>query len=173
MSFSINPCLAAVNKFGDCDLNDINNKCYETCAAFAEVVNNTDITDECRKNCQTCVKQSVSSMGRNPCQLRPAVPPIFNQVPHYFPKILYETKDPVKAFNQCKKMCSADPMNTYECIDNCKFDASSLVPGCVEKYHYDEQNNSFGWYILYFITFLIVSILVFHFFKILSRSLVK
>jgi len=174
MSFSINPCLAAVKKFGDCDLNEINNKCYETCAAFAEVVNNTDISEQCRKNCETCVKQSVSAMGRNPCQLRPGVPPIFSQVPHYFPQLLYETKDPVKAFTQCKIKCRTNNMNQYECIDNCKFDASSLVPGCVEKYQYNTyHHHSFGWYILYFLAFLIVAIPLFFLLKTISKSLVK
>ena len=173
MSFYINPCLAAVKKFGDCDLNDINNKCYETCAAFAEVVNNTDISEECRRNCQTCVKQSVSAMGRNPCQLRPGVPPIFSQVPHYFPQLLYETKDPVKAFNQCKIKCRTNKMNQYECIENCKFDASSVVPGGIEKYQYNTYQHSFGWYILYFLAFLIVAIPLFFLLKTMSKSLVK
>lgn len=132
MKYNINPCKACFEKYknGVCDINNINNCCYETLGAFNgwNSINQFRGSQEV-KNCEDCVKQMIYSMGKTPCDLRIAKPPLFTNVPNYFPELLAKTNNPEKAKVECLNMCSLEKMVPLSCSDRCNTQYSAL-----EKY---------------------------------------
>lgn len=140
MNISINPCKACLNKFspGKSDINNINQCCYETLAAFKGTDSVNDIRGSPEAaNCVNCVNNAIKSMGKTPCDLQLAPPPLWNRAPHYFPTLLSETKDPSHAFTQCIEKCQGNFLQS-ECKINCFVDA-----GAVEyiKEGYDNEED--------------------------------
>ena len=141
--FKINPCRSCLDKYKDsgCDVNHINKCCYEIAAAFSgwDSINAISGT-EMAENCKQCVDKVIRDIGKTPCTLQISQPPIWNQVPHYFPDILYKNKekgtptDPVKlvkdSFQECIQMCSSDSSCSSEypneCKSNCLTDANAI-----------------------------------------------
>ena len=122
MSFNINPCFSSVKNSEKLDINSINHKCYEICSAFSDITN-----EQCCKNqCDICIKDTVVEMGRDLCEFRPAKPPIFVQVPHYFPAFFKETNNVEESLNKCIQTCDNLQINNNECIENCKIDKDAV-----------------------------------------------
>jgi len=122
MSFNINPCFSSVKNSEKLDINSINNKCYDICSAFSDVTNEQC----CRNNCDICIKDTVVKMGRDLCEFRPAKPPVFVQVPHYFPGFFKETNNVEESLNRCIQTCDNLMINNNECIQNCKIDKDAV-----------------------------------------------
>jgi hypothetical protein len=122
MSFNINPCFSSVKNSEKLDINSINNTCYDICSAFSDVTNEQC----CRNNCDICIKDTVVKMGRDLCEFRPAKPPVFVQVPHYFPGFFKETNNVEESLNRCIKSCDNLRINNNECIQNCKIDKDAV-----------------------------------------------
>ena len=134
MSFNINPCFSSVKNSEKLDINSINNKCYEICSAFSDITN-----EQCCKNqCDICIKDTVVEMGRDLCEFRPAKPPIFVQVPHYFPAFFKETNNVEESLNKCIQTCDNLHINNNECIENCKIDKDA-VQGPVKSENYTDK----------------------------------
>ncbi len=130
IDYNVNPCKTCLNKFknGDCDVNNINDCCYDTLAAFLGEgsVNAVRDTPEA-KNCIECLQMGIKDMGRTPCDLRLGPPPIWNQTPHYFPQLLSEHQNAEIAKDMCIQKCSS---NYYpnECNINCFTDYGAVEP---------------------------------------------
>ena len=134
MNFEINPCKAVMKKLAssNCDINTMNNLCYEISRAYGNVYG-PKVEKELNKRCVEMITDKKKEMGYTPCYMkRPSPPPGFNQVPHFFPSLLYETKDPTKAYKKCCEMAdkSIYPNTSRE---YCRLDADAVV-GLVESY---------------------------------------
>lgn len=133
MSVQVNPCNACLKKFqssGDCDYNSVKDCCYDTVAAF-EGVDSNQILDKVQ-NCIQCTKNQMPclpGLDRGPCNTSLVMPPIWNQIPHYFPVLLSKLHDPKAALQQCMQNCKDDPLHVNECREACQTDYSA-----VEKY---------------------------------------
>lgn len=128
MDYNINPCKACIEKLnnGRYDVNNINNCCYETLGAFRGIQNVNQIRDlpEAR-NCVSCVNGAINNAGRDTCDMKISPPPLFNQVPHFFPGHLNKQKDLKKAFDMCVSDCNNTGFPN-SCIENCITDASAV-----------------------------------------------
>jgi hypothetical protein len=135
MSFDINPCYACLKKFSpeNSDINNINNCCYETLAAFKGTDNVNSIRDA--QACVECVTAQIYNLDRTRCDFQIQAPPIFNQSSHYFPELYSKSLDKEKSKNECLNMCKT---NRYpnECAINCVTDADA-----VESFSTFKQNN--------------------------------
>lgn len=125
---SLNPCKACLDKFnsGDCDINNINQCCYDTLAAF----NGSSSVNEIRnspeaQNCIQCVTNSMKSVGRDRCDFQLSPPPIWNNVQHYFPNLLQELKNVKIAHKMCLSKCEKTPYPN-QCKQNCDTDANAV-----------------------------------------------
>ena len=124
MSFTINPCKACTIKYKDegCDVNSMNNCLVDTASAFSGIPSNNFIKQPARENWQECMADIIHAKGKNLCDLRLDMAPVWNQTPHYFPGNLVETKDPEKAKELCIEMCKGDLV----CIENCNTDFNAV-----------------------------------------------
>jgi hypothetical protein len=128
MDYNINPCAACIEKLnnGRYDVNNINNCCYETLGAFRGVQNVNQIRDLPEaQNCVACVNNAIGSIGRDTCDMKISPPPLFNQVPHFFPGHLNREKDIKKAFDMCVSDCNNTNFPN-SCISNCVTDANAV-----------------------------------------------
>jgi hypothetical protein len=124
----MNPCKACLFKVNNnlCDINDINNCCYETLAAFKGNPSiNTFRNSPEAKNCIECVNRSIKALGRTPCDLRLTAAPVFVQTPHYFPDLYFRNKDINVSRQQCLEMCNRT-RNKNECKINCEIDSIAV-----------------------------------------------
>jgi hypothetical protein len=129
MNYEINPCKACVDKFksGKCNINNINQCCYDTLAAFSGSASVNSVRNtEGAKNCVQCVHNAMKAIGRTPCDLQLAPPPVWNQVPHYLPKNLSQGMNLNEAKNMCLVQCE-DGVNMNACKENCLTDVSAVV----------------------------------------------
>jgi len=175
----INPCLACIKKYErtGCEINDLNNCCYETLAAFSGKDSVNSLTyNETLLNCRKCITDKLSTLGPFPngytvCDHRIEPPPIFVQVPHYFPK-LFDGKNVEEAKQKCIKMCNTNTTYTNGCIENCLTDSDAIVLnddnkeqtketfkndcGCSTKF-FDTGNNWLSFILQLLILFLFLS----------------
>jgi hypothetical protein len=158
-NFRLNPCAACMKKYDITDINNINQCCYDTFAAFSgassinEIRNNPDA-----KNCIECVKQSKIAMGRDLCEFRLPAYPVWSQDPHYFPDLLTQTKDPEESKKQCLKLCDE---NYYpkQCKENCITDYDTVEQFTTSPPTVKVRNLAF--YISFFLFFgLLIPILL-------------
>lgn len=132
MSYTLNPCKACWEKYksGDCGMNDVNNCVVETAAAFSGIPSNNVIAGTAAgENWQDCMNKMLQAEGALPCSYRARelkMAPVFNQVPHYFPELLYKTGDAGKAQRSCMQKCSELPMNKKACMENCATDRAAV-----------------------------------------------
>jgi hypothetical protein len=183
MSFNINPCFSSVKNSEKLDINSINNKCYDICSAFSDVTNEQC----CRNNCDICIKDTVVKMGRDLCEFRPTKPPVFVQVPHYFPGFFKETNNVEESLNRCIKSCDNLQINNNECIQNCKIDKDAVEgpvnslknisenyehsDNCMYRQHRHSKESINP--VLSFIIYVLILILTFMIIKGICQSLVQ
>jgi hypothetical protein len=128
MTYEINLCKAVKNHLAhsNCDINNMNNLCYEIATAYGKVYG-SDVNNKLRSQCANMISEKKKELGYTDCYMRrPVPPPIFNQVPHFFPQLLAETNDPDKAYKRCCELAnnSRHPITSHE---YCKLDADALV----------------------------------------------
>lgn len=171
MTYKINPCKACLEKFDRGDVNNINNCCYDTLTAFSNStsVNSVRGTEQA-KNCIECVGNAMRDIGRNYCNLQLSPPPIWNQVPHYFPGYLDNGHSVEDARNLCLKKCDSLPNTSIACKENCVTDASAVVEER-ETYQACKKKNVSPFYIGYFATnIIVITIVVIAFIISLARN---
>jgi hypothetical protein len=123
MNFEINP-IKSVSS--NCDINTINNDCYGICYSFGDVYG-SDMKKKCESQCRDILTIKKHSMGRTECNLRRPTPPVmWNQIPAYYPRLLYSTGDPEKAYTMCCSMCGKSRLPN-SCKEKCRLDADSIV----------------------------------------------
>jgi hypothetical protein len=143
MSYKVNPCKAVGEKLrnANCDINTINGLCYEIASAYGDVYG-SELKKKLDNQCREMISEKKCSLGYSDCYLkRPSPPPIWNQIPHYFPSLFKEREDVNKAYKQCCNMCSSSKYSN-ECKEKCKLDADAIVktPN-VENYNENYNEN--------------------------------
>jgi len=128
--FKINPCKACKKNYDITDINNINQCCYDTLSSFEGNV----FPDN--PNCNKCVQESISKLGRDPCEFRPAGTPSWNQVPHYFPALLEEENDIQSAKDKCIEACKTNRYSA-ECEKNCQIDSDAVET--IENYTLNQK----------------------------------
>ena len=132
--YEVNPCEACRKRYDITDINNINQCCYDTFAAFQGVSSINEIRNSPQaKNCIKCVEDSKKAMGRDLCEFRLPAYPVWTQSPHYFPDLFYEERDVKKAKEKCLQMCNETQFYKNECVDNCITDANAVVEFPIKK----------------------------------------
>ena len=123
-NLELNPCSACMKKYDIKDINNINQCCYDTAAAFAGVSSVNAIRNN--QNCAQCLENSKAALGKSDCDLRLTAAAIWSQVPHYFPELLQETKDVNISKEKCLEICAKNRYYPNECSDNCQTDFNAV-----------------------------------------------
>lgn len=157
--YDLNPCKACLDKYkrGKCDINNLNNCCYDTLTAFSGnySVDGVRRTPQAQ-NCVQCLKNAMRTLGpfgRTFCDLRLAPPPVFQQYPHYLPDLLQKGDTPDNALRKCLSMCDS---STYpvECAENCITDRNAVVPVEVENFS-SEGKSAVEYIVIVFVVFIL------------------
>lgn len=125
MSYNINPAKSAYKYIRETDggINEANNICYNICAGFG----NGNISPACESNCQQFINNFKAANGKSPCSYQaPRRPPIFNQTPHYFPKLFEQNKNVCLAKRQCVEICHKHASDPQDCVKWCKLDSDAV-----------------------------------------------
>ena len=125
---NIDPCTPCIKKYGPCDINNINNCCYNIVAGYVGSAKYPEIINsQYAKKCQQCIDISTKMNGKTPCYWRNfRKPVIYTQVPHYFPEYYKECGDKQKALVMCKQQCLTSGY-PGECIEQCQLEADALI----------------------------------------------
>ena len=133
-NFQLNPCDACIKAYGIDDINNINQCCSDTYAAFAGVSSINNVRNlESFKNCEECIQKSIKALGRTKCDFRLTSYPVWTQAPHYFPNLFQETNNVEQAKNQCLQMCNKSAYPN-ECKKNCTIDSMAVVQNTKENF---------------------------------------
>lgn len=138
MGYKIDPCKAIGEKLrdADCDINTMNSLCYGIAKAYGDAYG-PELEYKLKKQCQALISDKKCTLGYDNCYMRrPTPPPIWNQVPHYFPVLFKDCEDVDTAYKKCVSMCG-NSNNNIECMENCKLEADSVVKSS-DIEHYDE-----------------------------------
>lgn len=144
MSYKINPCKACLDKYSDkdCNINTINDCVTETAAAFKGTLsNNTLSVGEAEENWRQCMNTLIKSEGKTPEDLRIEMAPVWNQVPHFFPDLLSELKNPEMAKLSCIDKCSSLRNNKKTCVQNCITDRNAVEMVTSSNMHMKKLNK--------------------------------
>lgn len=125
---SINPCKACLDAYGyDANINTLNDCVVETASAYAGIPNNSVLsTGDMHTNWEECMSRTIEGCGRNKCDLRLSMAPVFNNGAHFFPELMVKLKDKKKALQQCVMMCSTQSNKPETCKQNCTIDSMAL-----------------------------------------------
>jgi len=155
-SYEIDPVVGTLKYCGDCEIADMNQRCYSICGAFNQgkddqkldpVYENLgkgivpvpvaplfpdswNITDDCAKKCNVLMnKQKILQFGENSCDHQaPYRPVIWGEAPHYFPKLFRQTRNKEQALQLCLQMCDGEGISLPEqCKMNCRLEEASVI----------------------------------------------
>ena len=173
MTFEIDPCKSVLNNMlCDNNINTMNNLCYEISSAYGKVYGE-ETHKKLKYKCSKMISDKKKQIGKSDCSLRrPPPPPIFNQIPHYFPSLLIETNNKDIAYKKCLKMasCSRYPNTTK---NYCRLDADAVVSKenyknlDISKCNGCKDDNNFISF-LFYIGVIIMIISIFYIFKVIS-----
>jgi hypothetical protein len=134
-------------RWGDRDMNNVNDTCYNTCAQFLDG-NQQDIAQsECGQKCNKCWQQMAACKGKNECSLRNKVP-VIRLLPRIFKGCLDETQDKEKALKCCLSRCGS-----YEEQEMCMTAYNALQKSIYEPFLSPGNDNTV------FITILIIIVI--------------
>lgn len=128
MSFEINPLKAVLKnlQFSTGDINDINDLCYGISNAYGNVFG-SKIKQNLNRKCADLISEKKCSNYQTDCYMKRPSPPIeFNQIPHFYPKLLKDGNNPHKAYEICCNMCT-NTRYSNSCNKNCRVDADAVV----------------------------------------------
>jgi len=125
-NYKINPCKACKKNYDIKDINNINQCCVDTLAAFegANSINSFRSRPEA-ENCKCCVEESKKAMGRDTCEFRLPLYPTWIQAPHFFPALLVQEGDVEHAKKMCIDACTGTKYEN-ECVKNCNIDSQAV-----------------------------------------------
>ena len=146
-NFQLNPCDACIKAYGIDDINNINQCCSDTYAAFAGVSSINNVRNlESFKNCEECIQKSIKALGRTKCDFRLTSYPVWTQAPHYFPNLFQETNDVEQAKNKCLQMCNKSAYPN-ECKKNCTIDSMAVIQNTKENFLNNTTTSTYKPYI--------------------------
>jgi hypothetical protein len=134
MSYDINPCKACWHKYknGLCNVNELNDCVVNTATAFSNFPSNNSLRGNLKgKNWQDCIAQrlaelpNVAGKQRSFCNFQVNTATRWLQVPHHYPQLLEQTKDPKTALKLCHKMCKGDRLSE-SCKETCDCDHNAV-----------------------------------------------
>lgn len=158
MSYNINPCKACWQKYknGDCNINELNDCVVDTATAFSTFPSNESLRGTpVGQNWQDCMSQKMANLPyqagepRTFCNFQLNVAPRWLEVPHYFPQLLEDTKDPKKALNLCHQKCKNHRLpNTCSTVCQTDHNAVEMIspekkatPPCFRRESYDKSTG--------------------------------
>ena len=109
----------------DDNINTINDKCYEISNAYGKTFGK-DIEKQLNQQCEHIIKQKKHKLNYTNCYMKkPSRPVIWNQVPHFFPDLLKQYKDPEKAYKLC---CQRAENSSFpeEALNHCLLDFMAI-----------------------------------------------
>jgi hypothetical protein len=118
----------------------MNNLCYEISNAYGQVYG-IDTQKKLEYKCSQMISDRKKQMGKSDCNLRrPPHPPLFNQIPHYFPSLLMQTNNKDIAYKKCLDMAknSVYPNTTSQ---YCRLDADAIITKENYKSIQDNENK--------------------------------
>jgi len=138
----INPVKATRAKYesSDCQMADVNNTCYEICAAFSGTTDPYNMDPACTKACDDYIEQRrLTLYGVGWCDHHaPNKPVIWNQVPNFVPNLVRKGVSPNQALQQGMEMCAKYvPTLVEECKNKCQ-----LHYNAIEQYEKVASPNS-------------------------------
>ena len=142
MNYDINPCKACWQKYnnGDCNINDLNDCLVDTATAFSTFPSNNSIGGTLLgQNWKDCIAQKLAEMPyvagkpRSFCNFQLNMAPRLLDVPHFYPKLLEDTKNQKKALAMCHKKCEVDCRQTETCKMTCNVDHNAVENFSVKK----------------------------------------
>jgi len=144
-NYKINPCKACKKNYDIKDINNINQCCVDTLAAFegANSINSFRSRPEA-ENCKCCIEESKKAMGRDLCEFRLPLYPTWIQAPHFFPTFLVQEGNVEQAKKLCIDACEGTRYEN-ECIKNCNIDSQAVdgIENVVkENYILNEKQHS-------------------------------
>ena len=169
----INPCKTCVDKLNrsgnGCNINSLNNCYADTLAAFSGSAHLSDISHN--PNYHQCMKNKLQTMDRDFCNFNVKTPPVWNQAPHYFPRLVESGASPKAALKQCMAMCKHDRMYPNECKEHCMTDYWAVenmeMGGRTGKHNHKHKDDgpSYNDYmkshpVVFWISFTLVAILL-------------
>jgi len=128
MSFEINPCQSVAKRVltANYDINTVNDDCYGICASYGNVYGH-QVQKKCEAKCRDMLSRQKQNMGKSDCDLRrPPPPPIWNQVPDFYARLLADCGNKQKAYKQCWNMCNSSRY-PKSCKRKCQLDANAVV----------------------------------------------
>lgn len=112
----VNAYSACSMKYGPDTINQLNECCYQTCAAFNDGSQHDIIKSECGQQCQRHLREAVQCKGKTECSLKLKVPTIKNH-PKRFRTCLASSNDNTNdALTCCLRGCSSNACQ-QRCID--------------------------------------------------------
>ena len=134
MSYDINPCKACWQKYknGDCNINELNDCVVDTATAFSNFPSNNSMRGNLKGlNWQECMAQKLADLPdvagkpQSFCNFQVNTAPRWVQVPHYYPELLYKTKNPTTALQLCHKKCEGNKLSET-CKETCDCDHNAV-----------------------------------------------
>lgn len=180
MSFEINPCQSVANRISrsNCDINTVTDDCYGICTSYGNVYG-YQVQKKCEEQCRDMISRKKKDMGKSDCDLRrPSPPPIWNQVPDLYARLLAEYGNKQKAYEQCCNMCDSSRYSK-SCKRKCQLDANAVVisepyknenknkPPQDKKTNYDNsmKTHPVAFFAGFSLIVVLISILVYFFFR--------
>ncbi len=129
----INPVRATCMKLKGTNhgLQEINDTCFNVCAAFSGTNNAYDVEPWCAKMCENLVEERKKQQyGVGSCDHQaPYRPVIWDQVPHFVPRLLEQGVPLTQLKSTCKKLCNSQVPNlSLECHETCDTDFNAIEP---------------------------------------------
>ena len=126
----INPVKATLEHNPNAGIQELNNTCYGVCTSFAQSGNVWSISPKCANQCNNLVEAKKKEIyGVGYCDHQAPYRPLeLEEIPRYFPSLLYSGLSKEQALNQCKQQCSTlRDDKSDECIDKCSIDFNAII----------------------------------------------
>lgn len=150
----INPVKATCAKYKDtgCQMADVNNTCYEICAAFSGTTDLYNADPNCISACDKYIEERRHNIyGVGKCDHQsPEKPVIWNQVPNFVPDLVMKGIQPDIALQRGMQMCTKYvPTLVDECQDKCRLHYSAIEQYQATKMETPviEKSNPIGFWI--------------------------
>lgn len=122
--YILNPCPYLHKKNGITQRKQNSDECYRACARLIGGNGNIDNSNlelsNCGKRCWSCANLNTLAVGKNPCEYRQVMPPLWLER-GYFRECLEKVGDKDKALSMCLSDCQTD-----SCKENCITDYNSV-----------------------------------------------
>lgn len=156
--YILNPCPYLHKKNGIKERKQNSDECYRTCARLIGGDGNIDNSNlelsNCGKRCWSCANLNTIAVGKNPCEFRQVMPPLWLER-GYYRKCLDQVGDKDKALSMCLSNC-----DTETCKENCVTDYNSVYE------YFTKRGDKYQFWVKLILT----SVAVLYFVKLIMSS---